>query len=96
MRYPRGRKVFVTNEDLIGLGQETMQDHDDVVIFAGGNVPFVLREEYGKELRMMGECHLYGTMTVEFLVNTRDYTPLELLPYRIGNLPEILIVFRVG
>jgi len=88
--------VFVTNEDLIGLGLETMQDHDDVVIFVGGNVPFILGEGYGKELRIIGECHLYGTMTVELLANTRDHTPFELLLYRIGNFPEILIVFRVG
>ncbi|KAF2002639.1 hypothetical protein P154DRAFT_130948 [Amniculicola lignicola CBS 123094] len=71
-RYTSHRSPFVTRQGRLGLGPGTMERGDKVVVFWGGQVPFVLREEKGKERgrggggkrwwRFVGECYLEGIM----------------------------------
>jgi hypothetical protein len=51
----RGRTLFVTSGGLMGLGPHTLSEQDKVVLFSGGNVPFVVRGDPGGDFKFIGD-----------------------------------------
>jgi len=66
----RRRRLCLTHEGLVGLGPEDMQVGDIVVVFFGGSVPFIVRENMhnkraesampSQTARRLLTCHLVG------------------------------------
>lgn len=59
--YSTNRRFFSTASGLIGLGPETMQLGNIVVVLFGGSTPFVLRP-CGSYHNLIGQCYLHGIM----------------------------------
>lgn len=57
----RARKIFITEQGYLGLGPQSLQRGDQVVIFDGAEVPFVLRK-HGADWKILGQCYLHGWM----------------------------------
>jgi hypothetical protein len=64
-----GLTLFVTQSGFMGIGRQEVAKSDDVVIFCGGNVPYVVRRVNAniKRLRrqrfeMVGECYIESLM----------------------------------
>ena len=64
MSFCLNRRVLVTDANSIALGPKLTRAGDEVVIFYGGNVPFVLRPD-GEQYRLVGECYVQGVMQGE-------------------------------
>jgi hypothetical protein len=62
--YLMGRLYFETEKGLLGMGPGLVQPGDQVVIFFGGNMPFILRP-VGKLWRFLGVCFVHGIMRGE-------------------------------
>ena len=77
-----GRKVFLTNSGYLGLGPRAMQTGDEVVVLAGGRLPFVLRGRMGYEWHLVGETYIHddavmwGNMTQAVISGTLFPSPL--------------------
>ncbi|KAI0888041.1 heterokaryon incompatibility protein-domain-containing protein [Annulohypoxylon maeteangense] len=59
------RRFFVTAGNLMGIGPETMERNDIIVILFGGKVPYVVRELGEGKYSFIGECYVPGLMTGE-------------------------------
>ncbi|KAI1440510.1 heterokaryon incompatibility protein-domain-containing protein [Annulohypoxylon stygium] len=59
------KRFFITAGDLMGIGPETMERNDIVVILFGGQVPYVVRELGQDKYSFIGECYVPGLMTGE-------------------------------
>lgn len=59
------RRFFVTTENLMGIGPETMRRGDMIVILFGGKVPYVVRQVSQAKYLFIGECYVPGLMTGE-------------------------------
>ncbi|KAI1211256.1 heterokaryon incompatibility protein-domain-containing protein [Annulohypoxylon truncatum] len=59
------RRFFVTAGSLMGIGPETMERSDIIVILFGGKVPYVVRELGEGKYSFIGECYVPGLMTGE-------------------------------
>jgi hypothetical protein len=57
----RARKIFTTEQGYLGLGLQSLQRGDQVVMFDGADVPFVLRK-HGDDWKILGQCYLHGWM----------------------------------
>jgi hypothetical protein len=57
----RARKIFTTEQGYLGLGPQSLQRGDQVVMFDGADVPFVLRK-HGDDWKILGQCYLHGWM----------------------------------
>jgi len=66
-----GRKVFCTLDGYIGVGDVTLETGDKVCVLFGGNVPFILRNVYGK-YQFIGECYVHGIMRGEALAEGKE------------------------
>ena len=55
----RGRRPFVTEKGYLGLGPMAVNEGDKVGIFAGLQVPFLLRP-YGSMYQLVGEAYVDG------------------------------------
>jgi hypothetical protein len=64
------RRFFVTHKGYMGLGPRSMQPGDEVFIFSGADVPFVLRKSVLEEHRLVGEAYVHGIMDGEVLNDT--------------------------
>jgi hypothetical protein len=60
----RGRKLFCTAKGYVGLSYFATQPNDQVIVFSGTIVPFVLREQ-GNVYRLIGEAFVSGLMEGE-------------------------------
>lgn len=62
------RRVFQTSQGYLGIGPYWMEKHDQVVMFAGGKTPFIIRKIKTGSHRTkdawlhMGDCFLLGWM----------------------------------
>lgn len=56
-----GRRLFFTQEGVLGLGPMEMETGDILCVLFGGNVPFILRPE-GGHYSFVGECYIEGLM----------------------------------
>jgi hypothetical protein len=59
-----GRCFLELNNTLIGVGSDTTRAGDLVVVFFGGRVPFILRQNE-KCYALLGECYMHGIMDGE-------------------------------
>jgi hypothetical protein len=60
----RGRKLFCTAKGYVGLSFFTTRPNDQVIVFSGTIVPFVLRKQ-GDAYRLIGEAFVSGFMDGE-------------------------------
>ena len=66
------QQMFVTDNDLLGCGHLDTQVGDEVWIFRGGNVPFVIRRQDEEDgYTFVGECYVQGLMMGEVFVDER-------------------------
>ncbi|EFQ86072.1 hypothetical protein PTT_18789 [Pyrenophora teres f. teres 0-1] len=65
-------RLFLTDNQYLGLGSESIQKGDAVWILAGSRVPLILREVRPTTFRVVGVSYLHGFMDGEAL----DSTPL--------------------
>ena len=65
-RYALGRRFFVTDGNLMGLGPPQAEVGDIVAVLFGSDVPFVLRQQEDK-FRLIGEAHVQGIMDGEVI-----------------------------
>ncbi|KAI1387504.1 heterokaryon incompatibility protein-domain-containing protein [Hypoxylon trugodes] len=66
------RRFFITTENLMGIGPETMEKDDIIVILFGGKVPYVVRELGENEYSFIGECYVPGLMFGEAVKQWRE------------------------
>ncbi|KAI1102044.1 heterokaryon incompatibility protein-domain-containing protein [Jackrogersella minutella] len=59
------RRFFITTGNLMGIGPETMEQNDIIVILFGGKVPYVVRELGEAKYSFIGECYVPGLMAGE-------------------------------
>ena len=71
----RGRTLFVTSGGMLGLGPHTLSEKDTVVLFSGGNVPFVVRGDPGGDFNFIGECYVHGIMDGEVVPSDEEAYP---------------------
>ena len=64
-----GRRIFHDGRDFLGLGPESMEVGDIVVVLLGGPTPYTLRPlvEDPKRYKLVGECYVSGIMNCEAL-----------------------------
>ncbi|KAL1600661.1 hypothetical protein SLS60_007049 [Paraconiothyrium brasiliense] len=61
-----GRRFFVTDGGLFGLGPAAMRTGDMCCVFVGARVPFVVRSTgISRRYKVIGECYLHGFMEGE-------------------------------
>lgn len=58
------RRMFNTQDGYIGLGPANLQDGDQVALFEGGKLPFIIRRK-DSEYELIGECYIHGIMSGE-------------------------------
>jgi len=59
------RRPFVTEGGLLGLGLDSVQDGDLVVVFYGANIPFVIRQWNTGDFMLVGGAYVDGLMNGE-------------------------------
>ncbi|KAE9568677.1 hypothetical protein CGMCC3_g15249 [Colletotrichum fructicola] len=73
MRASARRQFFISTEGLIGLGPPDIKAGDKICVFAGGKMPFIVRDmddetqgggrpEAGTHLRLLGDAYVHGLM----------------------------------
>lgn len=73
-----GRRLFVTDNGMLGLGPLAMREDNEVVVLFGGNVPFVLRPHgNGQHYRLVGECYMHGVMEGRAVRDWRKNPPTD-------------------
>lgn len=65
--FGRGRRFFVTQAGLLGLGPDSAKVGDVVYIIPGASTPFVLRGNEKKQHQIIGESYVHGIMDGEFM-----------------------------
>lgn len=60
-----GRRVFRTSKGYLGLGPESLQSGDHVVIVHGSTVPFILHRCDQDKFTLIGEAYVHGIMDGE-------------------------------
>jgi hypothetical protein len=68
-----GRRFFVTEQGMLGLGPRTMKEGDIIAVLFGGSVPFVLRPvKEGRHWRLVGDCYVHDIMDGQAVEIWRD------------------------
>jgi hypothetical protein len=60
-----GNKLGVTKTGWLGVFPQKTGSEDVVVIFKGGNTPFVMREDGKGRFHIIGACYIHGIMDGE-------------------------------
>jgi len=62
MKQPRTRRILIDNAGRVGLGPESSRVGDQIVVFAGGILPFGIREaiDAGGGFHLLGPVYLHG------------------------------------
>ena|SRR5438045_3609637 len=63
-----GRKLCITHGGFMGLVPKNSEPEDDIALFWGAAVPFVIRS-HGNHYQLIGECYIYGIMDGEALTD---------------------------
>ena len=58
----RGRRFCVTQDGYMGLVPTRAAMGDNICVFLGGAVPFVMRKTDNRHYFLVGECYLHGLM----------------------------------
>ncbi|KAN0071429.1 Heterokaryon incompatibility protein (HET) domain containing protein [Elaphomyces granulatus] len=61
----RGRRLFRTDGNYLGIGPESLQKGDQVWVIAGATVPMILRKSESGHWRLVGEAYVHGIMNGE-------------------------------
>ncbi|KIM93997.1 hypothetical protein OIDMADRAFT_149627 [Oidiodendron maius Zn] len=66
------RTFFVSRQGYIGLVPEISKEGDIICVFAGADVPHVIREAGDRSYTFVGECYVHGLMNGEAMDLVRD------------------------
>jgi hypothetical protein len=69
--HQRNRRPFLSETGYVGLAPDAAEVGDQLVIFAGGKFPYVLRKGRDGLCRLVGEAHVHGVMYGEFFTQAR-------------------------
>ncbi|KAF7592422.1 hypothetical protein BBP40_000270 [Aspergillus hancockii] len=61
-----GRRLFITDAGMLGLGPAAMEPGDRLCILFGASTPFILRR-HGQSWQLIGECYVKCLMSGEFV-----------------------------
>ena len=62
----QGRSFGTTSKRYLGLFPRGTRRGDEICVFAGGHVPFVVRRKQGgASYQLVGECYVHGIMDGE-------------------------------
>lgn len=61
------RRCFVSESGYLGVGQESVEEGDQIVIFFGARIPFVIRERSDGKHSIIGGAYVDGIMNGELL-----------------------------
>ena len=61
----RGRRLFRTSGNYLGIGPQSLQKDDQVWVIAGSTVPMILRKSESGRWRLVGEAYVHGIMNGE-------------------------------
>jgi hypothetical protein len=81
--YLVGKRLFITDTNLVGYSNDSIQHADEIYLLAGGRVPFVLREHKHdsmnepKSFRVVGGANIDGVMLGEMWPEDTDVSQLE-------------------
>jgi hypothetical protein len=80
MKDMRDMVPFLTHEKHVGMAPMAARVDDVVVVFPGGDVPFVLREHAGSgQYTLLGPCYCHGIMDGEILAEGRELCDIFLV-----------------
>lgn len=72
-RAANGRRLFVTESGVPGLGPLAIAIGDIVAVLFGGSVPFILRPNGdGEHYRLVGECYVHNIMDGQAVKQWQD------------------------
>jgi hypothetical protein len=74
----RGRRMFRTDGNLLGMGSRSVEVGDEVWVLKGGNVPFVLRRVKEGVYRLVGDAYVHGIMHGEAIPTRCDFRKILL------------------
>jgi hypothetical protein len=74
----RGRRMFRTEGNLLGMGSRSVEVGDEVWVLKGGNVPFVLRRVKEGVYRLVGDAYVHGIMHGEAIPTRGDFRKILL------------------
>jgi hypothetical protein len=81
--YVAGRRLFITNTNLVGYCNDSIQEGDEVHLLAGGRVPFILRKDARNAtherntFRLIGGANIDGVMLGELWPEDTEASKLE-------------------
>ncbi|KAF2744285.1 heterokaryon incompatibility protein [Sporormia fimetaria CBS 119925] len=78
MRNMKNRRPFMTKDGYVGVGPTYMQPGDEVVVFCGAMIPYVVRRAGEGKWQLIGECYCDGIMDGE-IVGIREKTDYYLV-----------------
>ena len=57
-----GRAFFISRTGFMGLAPKAALPDDEIVLFLGARIPFVIRRSGNRNWNLIGECYVYGLM----------------------------------
>jgi hypothetical protein len=73
------RRPFLTRSGFVGLGPAHMEQGDEVYIFFGGHVPYIVRQQENNKYSLVGEAFVHGIMYGEALRTDVEESTLVLI-----------------
>ena len=80
-----GRRLFVTEAGLVGIGPSNIKEGDEAVILCGGRCPYILqpssdpKERSKQTYRLLGNSYIHGVMNGEAMTAERSMCTLTLI-----------------
>lgn len=76
------QNFFITKSGYIGIGPPNTKTGDQIWVFSGGNVPFVMREVDGRkaacpQLTLIGDAYVHGIMDGEAVEDEPNMQPVH-------------------
>lgn len=79
LAFNAGRRPFITENGYVGVGPGCLEKGDEVVLFLGGSVPYVLRTDSTGRRVILGDGYVHGVMDGEFMEGSPTVEVLELV-----------------
>lgn len=61
------RRPFMTRNGFVGVGPASLRAGDQLCIFVGAHVPYIVAEKEGGRYGLVGDAYVYGIMDGEFM-----------------------------
>jgi hypothetical protein len=71
-------RLFLTSENALGIGSDSLLANDSVWIIAGLRVPLILREASPGIFHVVGGAYLHGFMDGEALEQGHDWSDITI------------------